>query len=68
MSEDYERLVEADDRGEETLLDPYGAEDPAEFFAVVTEAFFLEPQALADQEPGVYTALRDYYRQDPAHW
>jgi Mlc titration factor MtfA (ptsG expression regulator) len=68
MSDAYERLVDADDRGEETFLDPYGAEDPAEFFAVVTEAFFLEPRDLEAEEPAVYAVLRDYYRQDPARW
>ena len=68
MTAAYERLVEADERGEETLLDPYGAEDPAEFFAVATETFFLTPSDLAEEEPDLYAVLRDYYRQDPARW
>jgi len=68
MAEAFERLGEAVDRGEETLLDPYGAEDPAEFFAVAIEAFFLFPAALEDEEPEVYAVLRDHFRQDPARW
>ncbi len=64
----FERLADALERGEETLLDPYGAEDPAEFFAVATEAFFLVPSELEDQEPEIYRVLRDYFRQDPARW
>ncbi len=68
MSDAFERLGEAVEREGETLLDPYGAEDPAEFFAVATEAFFLVPTELEDEEPALYAALRDYYCQDPARW
>ena len=68
MSDAYERLVEADEAGEETLLDPYGTEDPAEFFAVATEAFFLIPTDLAEEEPALYAVLSAYFRQDPARW
>lgn len=68
MSGAFERLGEVADREEETLLDPYGADDPAEFFAVATEAFFLVPTELEDEEPALYAVLRDYYRQDPARW
>jgi Mlc titration factor MtfA (ptsG expression regulator) len=46
-------------------LDPYGATNPAEFFAVATEAFFEAPLALADHEPDLFGVLRDYYGQDP---
>ncbi len=68
MSEAFERLTEAVERNEETLLDSYGAEDPAEFFAVTTEAFFLVPSELEEEEPDLYAVLRDYFRQDPARW
>ena len=68
MSSAFDRLIEADERGEETLLDPYGTEDPAEFFAVATEAFFLIPSELESAEPDLYAVLRDYYCQDPARW
>jgi Mlc titration factor MtfA (ptsG expression regulator) len=47
-------------------LDPYGATDPAEFFAVATEAFFDVPRALEAREPELFAILRDYYGQDPA--
>lgn len=46
-------------------LDPYAARDPAEFFAVASEAFFVAPQPLAAAYPEVYRKLRAYYRQDP---
>jgi len=50
------------------LIDPYGATDPAEFFAVVSEVFFERPGALADQDPRLYRALRGFYRVDPRAW
>jgi Mlc titration factor MtfA (ptsG expression regulator) len=47
-------------------LQPYGATNPAEFFAVATEAFFDVPIALEHHEPRLYEVMRDYYKQDPA--
>jgi Mlc titration factor MtfA (ptsG expression regulator) len=47
-------------------LQPYGATNPAEFFAVATEAFFDVPVLLEEREPQLYDVLRGYYRQDPA--
>lgn len=46
-------------------LDPYGATKPAEFFAVLTETFYQQPQHLKEQQPAVYDLLRDFYRIDP---
>jgi Mlc titration factor MtfA (ptsG expression regulator) len=60
---EYERLR----RGEGgDLLDPYGAENPGEFFAVATEAFLNRPRELRGEKPDLYAVLRDFYRQDPA--
>jgi len=64
----YRALGRAVDRGEETVLDPYGLEDPAEFFAVATEAFFLDPDGLRAEDAALYGLLAEYYRQDPASW
>ncbi|MDP1611908.1 MAG: zinc-dependent peptidase [Sulfuritalea sp.] len=61
--EDFQRRV---DGGEETALDPYAAELPAEFFAVSSEAFFEEPAMLYAEYPEVYEQLKSFYRQDPA--
>jgi Mlc titration factor MtfA (ptsG expression regulator) len=49
-------------------LDAYGGTDPAEFFAVATEAFFERPRALADAAPQLYAELARLYRLDPAAW
>jgi Mlc titration factor MtfA (ptsG expression regulator) len=46
-------------------LDPYAARNPAEFFAVASEAFFVLPEPLAADFPDVYRLLARYYRQDP---
>jgi Mlc titration factor MtfA (ptsG expression regulator) len=51
-----------------TLLDEYGATDPAEFFAVATEFFFENPVQLRDRHPSLYEQLKLFYKQDPASW
>ncbi len=52
-------------RGESSALDPYGATNPAEFFAVVSEAFFATPQTLHAHYPQLYQQLSAFYRQQP---
>lgn len=52
--------------GEALAIDPYAAEDPAEFFAVASELFFGSPVVLTENYPAVYGHLRDFYKQDPA--
>jgi Mlc titration factor MtfA (ptsG expression regulator) len=54
-----------DDRVSASPLDPYAARDPAEFFAVASEAFFVAPSPLAEAYPEVYRKLQAYYRQNP---
>jgi Mlc titration factor MtfA (ptsG expression regulator) len=64
--EAYEGFCEALDRGRDTWLDPYAAEHPSEFFAVLSEAFFESPAETRRRYPGVYEQLKLFYRQDPA--
>jgi len=66
--EEFDRLRVALGTGQPTFLDPYAASAPAEFFAVVTEAFFEKPRELELQHAGLYEQLRRYYRVDPARW
>lgn len=61
----FEDFCRRADAGEETALDPYAAESPAEFFAVLTEYFFEMPEALHQTYPAVFDQMRRYYRQDP---
>jgi segregation and condensation protein B len=60
--EDFTRRVGAD---EETLIDPYAVESPAEFFAVMSEAFFELPRVVAAEYTTLYAQLRLFYKQDP---
>jgi len=62
----YEGFCDAVERDRETWLDPYAAEAPAEFFAVISEAFFEAPNETRRRYPDVYEQLKQYYRQDPA--
>ncbi len=62
----YQGFCDALERGKETWLDPYAAEHPSEFFAVVSEAFFEHPSETLRRYPDVYGQLRRFYRQDPA--
>ncbi len=55
------------DGGKPTVLDPYAAEAPAEFFAVASEVFFDTPTALATAYPQIFSQLKQFYRQDPLH-
>ena len=66
LGQEYERLQQDTALGKETLLDQYGATNPAEFFAVATEFFFEKPRQLRQQLPQLYEELRQYYKQDPA--
>lgn len=62
----YDAFCDDVDRGIDTLLDPYAAQGPDEFFAVASEAFFVAPQAMKKEQPAIYRLLSNYYRQDPA--
>lgn len=65
LMQEYRALNDAAERGHETLIDQYGATDPAEFFAVITETFFESPKALKERHPELYEELKKFYRQDP---
>jgi hypothetical protein len=68
MKVEFAALRAADVTGISTLLDTYGATNPAEFFAVTTEAFFERPHALQQQHPRLYGEMRQFFRQDPARY
>lgn len=63
---EYEKLIDADEHRKKTIIDKYGATNPAEFFAVVTETFFEKPLQMREKHPELYEQLKAYYRQDPA--
>lgn len=69
MQREFDALVAAVGRGEEdTFLDPYGASDPVEFFAVVTEAFFEQGPELRAEHPPLYNELLAFYKVDTSAW
>lgn len=53
------------DAGKGMGIDAYAAENPAEFFAVMSEAFFTMPHRVQQTYPSVYQQLTLFYRQDP---
>jgi Mlc titration factor MtfA (ptsG expression regulator) len=67
MEGEYERLRRDSALNRYSVLDYYGAKNPAEFFAVATEAFFEKPTVLAKRHPELYAELRAFYGQDPAN-
>jgi Mlc titration factor MtfA (ptsG expression regulator) len=54
--------------GRKTVMDEYGATNPAEFFAVATECFFERPAQMRRAHPALYDELHEYFGQDPASW
>ena len=62
----YDHFCQRVDAWEETVIEEYAAENPAEFFAVISEAFFETPLAVRDEYPDVYAQLTLFYRQDTA--
>ncbi|MFV8783311.1 zinc-dependent peptidase [Microbulbifer sp. SA54] len=49
-----------------SVLDTYGAQSPAEFFAVATEAYFIIPLQMEAAHPQLYRELQKFFRTDPA--
>jgi len=66
LGDEYQHLINDLQHHHKTDLDAYGATNPAEFFAVVTEAFFEKPIQLKHRHPSLYEQLNLFYRQDPA--
>lgn len=65
---EHEALAENCRHRRRTPIDCYGAQNVAEFFAVLTEAFFERPTQLQRDHENCYQLLKDYYQLDPASW
>jgi len=61
----YADFIGRVDRRDDVGIDPYAAEHPSEFFAVLSETFFEKPEVVRADYPDVYRLLADFYRQDP---
>ncbi|MDE3067906.1 MAG: zinc-dependent peptidase [Verrucomicrobiota bacterium] len=68
MRAEFEQLQTRVQRGESSILQEYGATNPAEFFAVATECFFGKPLEMREKHPNLYDQLKWYFQQDPACW
>ncbi len=66
FSEEFQRLRNDSEQGKKTFLDPYGATNEAEFFAVATEFFFDKPIEMQKDHRALYDVLAGYYMQDTA--
>lgn len=68
LSHEFEQLQKQLAQGLPTLFDSYAATNPAEFFAVISEVFFEQPDLFAAQHSALYQQLRSFYALDPLSW
>ncbi len=68
LGREYQRFQKRVKSGRKTVIDPYGATNPAEYFATATEAFFEKPETLARKRPELFDELQQYYKVDPRRW
>ncbi len=66
--DNYADFLQSTEEGRKTVMDAYGATNPAEFFAVATETFFEKPEKLFEERPEMYAELAKYYHLDPREW
>ena len=66
LGQEYAELLARIEEHRPSDIDAYGATNPAEFFAVLTEAFFEKGASLKRKHPQLYAVLAEFYRQDPA--
>ncbi len=68
MTAEYLQLRDRLETDKKTIIDSYGATNPAEFFAVATETFFEKPKQLNQKHQDLYELLQRYYHLDPLQW
>ena len=68
FSEEFQNLIKASNNNYKSVMDYYGATNPAEFFAVATETFFEKPNQMSNKHPELYDELKTYYCVDPRLW
>jgi Mlc titration factor MtfA (ptsG expression regulator) len=68
LSKEYARLCKRVNKGKKSVLDDYGATNPAEFFAVASETFFEKPRQLRRKHPELFDELQKFYQVDPLEW
>jgi len=68
LGNEYNALCKKTKKHFKDVIDSYGTTNPAEFFAVSTEAFFEKPVSLQSKHPKLFEALKKYYKLNPAEW
>ncbi len=68
MKPEFQSLIDRSNKNKRTVLDSYGATNPAEFFAVATETFYEKPDQLQEKHPELYDLLVKYYGVNPLEW
>ena len=68
LGAEFQALQERLAQGMESLIEPYAATNPAEFFAVVSELFFERPAELAANHAALYGEYCGFYGVDPLSW
>ena len=68
LGAEYNNLISRKKRGKKTVMNKYGATNPAEFFAVASETFFEKPRQLYKKHPELYAELQSYYQTNPLDW
>ena len=68
FSREFEELQIKLSKGKSTLIDSYGATNPAEFFAVVTELYFERPAQMRKRHPELFDVMKNYYQLDTLDW
>lgn len=63
---EFNKLRKAAYRNQRTLIDKYGATNPAEFFAVVSELFIERPEDLRRKHCNLYELFKAIYEIDPS--
>ena len=59
-----EKTIKGRFLGKYHLLDKYAATNKAEFFAVMSEYFFVKPELLKKHFPDIYKELKNFYKID----
>ena len=68
FSREFLQLQKKKKKRKRSVFNKYGATNPAEFFAVVTESFFEKPKQFQKKHPELFEELRDYYKVNPIEW
>jgi Mlc titration factor MtfA (ptsG expression regulator) len=68
LSQEYETLQKKKKKHRKSIMNKYGATNPAEFFAVATETFFEKSKQMKKRHPELYDELKNYYKLDPVEW